>query len=129
MLDSVISQPELETHLLERYYSTDGSDEGDYLGELNFFITFQDDPDYLEKSHFMEALALGKDIKEQDEEEINDTDGPKMMQNLTDEAKEMREKLESARKAKDPDLLGSLIFDAECDEMGEMIDLQWYEQY
>ena len=35
----------------------------------------------------------------------------------------MKMQLEQATKNKDADLIGSLIFDAECEEMSEMIDL------
>ena len=37
--------------------------------------------------------------------------------------------LENARKNKDSELLSNLVFDADCENMGDQIDLQWYESY
>ena len=37
--------------------------------------------------------------------------------------------LENARKNKDSELLSNLVFDADCENMGDQIDLQWYELY
>ena len=129
MLDGIITATELEKQLLERYFSKEETEDGAYLNEINYFIAKDKDIEYeyILKCDYMEKIALGKEnmhgVNELDM--LEDRDGPKIMKKgeISEEAKEMREKLEAARKNKDADLLGSLIFDAECEDMAEMIDL------
>lgn len=45
------------------------------------------------------------------------------------DAQDMLSNLEEARKKKDGEQLSNLVFDAECENMGDQIDLEWYECY
>lgn len=49
--------------------------------------------------------------------------------NLSPEAQTMIQYLEDALANQDGHLLSNLIFDAECENFGDQIDLQWYEQH
>lgn len=97
---------------------------------MNYFVRrdLEAEATYMHKCHFMERVAFGQE-KETAEPEMPEKDGPQLFKEISKEAIEIREKLDAARKNKDADELGSLIFDAECEDMAEMIDLSWYEKF
>ena len=53
--------------------------------------------------------------------------GPQNKGNLSGTAKKWLQKLEALVKSKSGEELADMIFDAECDDVGEELDLQWYE--
>ena len=77
------------------------------------------------KDDFVEKLDLEKNEITPKEEQIE----PHQFPVTTPEAKTMLTNLENARKNKDSELLSNLVFDADCENMGDQIDLHWYELY
>ena len=74
----------------------------------------------------LEEMALGKRAKEV--KDRNDGDGPKKMKDFpTQIALEFICKLEEAREMKDGNLMSDLVYDADCENLGNEIDLEWYE--
>ena len=54
--------------------------------------------------------------------------GPKQIfDKISPHAKEMSVKLDEALLLKDYTLMGDLIFDCECEELDDQIDLKWYQ--
>ena len=65
-----------------------------------------------------------KDV--QDEKEV---EGPtKMVENPSDLALKYMQDLEDARINNDGERMSNIVFDADCDDMANQIDLNWYEQ-
>ena len=60
---------------------------------------------------------------------LKKTDEPRKLVITSSEAQSMLENLENARMNKDGEELSNLVFDAECEDMQDQIDLYWYETY
>ena len=60
---------------------------------------------------------------------LKKTDEPRKLVITSSEAQSMLESLENARMNKDGEELSNLVFDAECEDMQDQIDLYWYETY
>ena len=60
---------------------------------------------------------------------LKKTDEPRKLVITSSEAQSMQDNLENARMNKDGEELSNLVFDAECEDMQDQIDLYWYETY
>ena len=60
--------------------------------------------------------------------QISFAEKPKEMPTVSPFAKDLIAQMEAAMKAKDSETLCDLIFEVECNDLTEQIDLPWYEQ-
>lgn len=85
--------------------------------------------EYLKESENLEIEALG--APSQNLREIPELKTPKIVckeSELSPLAKDFLDKLQAALLQGDGATLSDLIFDAECENLGNQIDINWYEE-